>query len=314
MKTLYRYSLPFTSPLLIKGHTYAKREGLILAIDGKGYGEISPFPHWSQESLEEAEKEIISYLKGEKEATLPSVSFGISSALIPQRFSKKIPVSALLWGSAEETLSLAEKAHKSGFQTCKAKLNGFPIAEAVEIAKTIRKKYPKMRLRTDSNKKWSLKEALYFAKHFEAKDFDYLEDPLSSWEEMMQFSKETHFPVAVDEFLLEKSTHEVLSLPSLKAAVVKPSLFGGLEACQKLKKELQKKGSSLILSSAFESGVGIFSMAKFAEKLEISEAIGIDTYRYLKEDVIDAPLDFSNGLFSSSTTKLKKLCPIFSVP
>lgn len=112
--TLYRYQLPFSSPLIMKGQSYAHREGLIVEIAGKGWGEIAPLPHWSKETLDEAEREAKKCLLSscEKKPQLSSVSFGITSALLPQSFSKSIPLAALLWGKAEEVPALAKKAVK----------------------------------------------------------------------------------------------------------------------------------------------------------------------------------------------------------
>ena len=53
------------------------------------------------------------------------------------------------------------------------------------------------------------------------------------------------------------------------------------------------QGKKLILSSACESGVGILGIASLAST---SDPVGLDTYRFLKRDVLSTPLDFSKGI------------------
>jgi hypothetical protein len=52
------------------------------------------------------------------------------------------------------------------------------------------------------------------------------------------------------------------------------------------------QGKKCILSSACESGVGILGIASLAST---SEPVGLDTYRFLKSDVLATPLDFTKG-------------------
>ena len=56
---LYRYELPFSEPLKLKGTLLRSREGLLLQLQADeggelGWGESSPLPGFSRESLAEA--------------------------------------------------------------------------------------------------------------------------------------------------------------------------------------------------------------------------------------------------------------------
>src|SRR5919199_4782313 len=55
---LYRYSLPLSRPLALKGAKLSRREGLLLRLTGddgsEGWGESAPLPGFSRESLTEA--------------------------------------------------------------------------------------------------------------------------------------------------------------------------------------------------------------------------------------------------------------------
>ena len=55
---LYRYSLPLSQTLSLKGVTLRRREGLLLKLVGsdgsEGWGESAPLPGFGEESLEQA--------------------------------------------------------------------------------------------------------------------------------------------------------------------------------------------------------------------------------------------------------------------
>ncbi len=59
---LYRYHLPLSEPLQLKGTTLRHREGLLveLASDGGavGWGEAAPLPGFSRENLDEAAEQL----------------------------------------------------------------------------------------------------------------------------------------------------------------------------------------------------------------------------------------------------------------
>ena len=81
---LYRYQLPFTQPLTFHGKVEVAREGLLVRVD-KGWGEISPLPGFSKETLAEAQAEALACLEqlaqGQPIAPLlPSVQFGFDCA------------------------------------------------------------------------------------------------------------------------------------------------------------------------------------------------------------------------------------------
>ena len=72
-QTLYRYSRPFRGEV---------REGVLIALETKngqvGWGEVAPLPGFSQETLDEAIKDLI---EG-NDSSLPSVQWGKSSAIL----------------------------------------------------------------------------------------------------------------------------------------------------------------------------------------------------------------------------------------
>jgi O-succinylbenzoate synthase len=259
-----------------------EREGLLLNYND-GWGEIAPLPGFSKESFQDALDETIELLPNLPAANpkLPSVRFGVSSALKP--FPSK-PIH----------LPLCALTPREGFTTLKLKLGSLSLERAIDLVK----KHLNFRLRLDFNRMWTLDQALEFASHFKKTDFEYLEEPVNSFKDLVRFSEITEFPIGVDESLL---TDPWQTVPSLKAAIVKPTLLGEIPPIP--------KGIDLILSSSMESGIGLISIARLATN---NLAIGLDTYPFLKEDYLINPISCNFGYFSwiPSPVNTSKLCLI----
>ncbi|MBU6383349.1 MAG: hypothetical protein KGQ49_03620 [Verrucomicrobia bacterium] len=236
-----------------------KREGLILQWDDL-FGEIAPLPGFSKETLQEAEKEVTEWILNGASPSLPSVRFGIASAQRPLQSVR---------------LRLCSLGPKPGFPAWKLKLGHLPLQEAIRFAKE--HKGPHVRL--DCNRAWSLDEALEFASHFQPGDFDYLEEPVKTVPELREFSRITRFPIALDESI----DTDWSQIPSLKTIVVKPTIVGGAP----------KTHLNLVLSSAYESGLGLLHIANLARN---RLPIGLDTV--FEEDLLAHPIQSSAGVFA----------------
>lgn len=299
---LYSYELK------VRSAKWPVRKGLLLEWND-GWGEIAPLPGFSAETLDEAREEIEDFLPCLESATprLPSVQFGINAASRPfSRKRLKIPMSLL-------------NNPRPGFSTLKLKLGHLSIEQAVEHVKQFVGSY---RLRLDCNRSWTLDEALYFASHFSPSDFEYLEEPVKTFQDLTLFSELTQFGIAVDESIRQFPCHQI---PTLKAIVVKPTIVGVRSSdpytpCA-LTKDLCKpmwvareqaplpgfKGRSpfVVLSSAYESSLGLLQIARLYE--DEDPFPGLDTFRLFEEDLLTPPLVAEDGfLFWPGTNG----CPI----
>jgi len=54
---------------------------------------------------------------------------------------------------------------------------------------------------------------------------------------------------------------------------------------------------SSVVSAAYESGVGIYTLGRFAASLRRISAAGLDTYSRLESDVLSSRLDHSGFVF-----------------
>lgn len=304
---LYAYEMP-RSGILING--VDEREN-------SGWGEIAPLPKWSRETLEESllqlnlkQHEILAidwtltnWLEELKKLNLlPAVSFGLETALLSilsPLSEYAVPTSALLMGSPQDILQQADLRKKEGFTSAKLKVGNLALGEASDLIHRLKDQFY---LRIDVNRAWRTSDCLRFFSQFSLDAFDYVEEPFANPKDLRLF---TH-PLAVDESFPQDLTLEELELlPALKALIYKPTIQGGMLGCLSLLEWTAKRGVSLILSSSFESDLGLGCVASLAQRLTILEPVGIGTYHYLQDCLCRDPLRFS----SSNVTIPARLSP-----
>jgi len=280
---------------------------LIDANERNGWGEIAPLPKWSDETLEEAMAQLDERMDQilEIEWTpsnclkklsdldlLPSVSFGLESALLSLLAPIpvfKIPVSALLMGSPEEILKQAALRRKEGFTSAKLKVSNLNFDDAASVIHHLKNTF---RLRIDVNRQWPTDKSLNFFAQFPLNTFDYVEEPFQNPKDLVMFPH----PLAVDEsFPSDLSLKELEAFPTLKALIYKPTMQGGLQACIPLVEWCKKRGVEFVLSSSFESDLGLAHVASLAQRLSLTSPVGIGTYHFFANPSSASPLKFING-------------------
>lgn len=288
------------------------RSGVLISITDEkgnsGWGDIAPLPKWSKETLEDSlqqlhrkQREIIKIdwtahtclQELAKLKLLPAVSFGLESALLSILIplsGYSVPTSALLMGSPKEILEQAKLRHSEGYTSAKLKVSPLNFEEAAHLIHQLKDKF---RLRIDVNRAWSTSNSLQFFSQFPLDTFDYVEEPFQNPNDLAQFLH----PLAVDEsFPQDLSLEELELLPTLKALIYKPTMQGGMLGCLPLHEWTTKRGISLVLSSSFESDLGLAHIASIAHRLSLSAPIGIGTYHHLNGYLCATPLRFSRSV------------------
>ncbi|QIN79931.1 o-succinylbenzoate synthase [Rubrobacter marinus] len=327
---LYRFRLPLTAPLVLKGETVRHREGLLLRLDGAGgavgWGEASPLPGFSREVLPEAARELHGLAesvvgRGVPEArpgagldgapgftdAAPSVRFGCELALwnlyaaargvalpevVSPRFRAVVPANGLLAGSPTEVLGGARRMRAEGYEAAKLKVGGRPVGEDVALVRTVREALGgDVSLRLDANRAWGTQEALEFARGIEGVGIEYLEEPLEEPADLGSFARACGVPVALDESLVGMAPEALGAHRYAVAVVIKPSLIGGLSRALDLANRALDLGMRPVVSSAYESGVGTAALVALAAGIgDEGVPAGLDTYRRLAGDVIEPRL------------------------
>ncbi len=241
---LYKFSLPFKQPLVLKHTTLDHRQGLVLVLTDKnghaGIGEISPLPGFSRETLETAllnTSMLLEKLIGEglfsahcqsdsdvewDSTASPSVAhFGVESTilsllanakrigqgeLIFGKSSSKVPVNGLIRASLSEWGPEAESLVEKGFKTLKIKVGRInSVLEARGVQDIRQTVGPHIKLRLDANRSWDLATAIEFGKSVESSDIEYIEEPLFEPAELPRF-----FDACGVHFAFDETLHQIM--------------------------------------------------------------------------------------------------------
>lgn len=299
---IYRYEIPIETALKVK-------QGLILSIQtdqgNTSFGEIAPLIGFSNESLSLAfdqMRSLLPILKNkdihkalswlfEQKNLMPSVSAALFGALYGNCQSDEtmtFDVSGLLYGSYENILRDIPYILKQSFSHVKVKLGNLTPLQACEILYALK---GRCSLRVDLNRSWPLDVVERFFTSFPLDFFDYIEEPFLTYSHATSLSH----PIAFDETARENEIDFLKNYFQLKAIVLKPMLLGASQKTSQLFDLCKAKPLTLSLSSSFETGVGLYQIALFAKYYECKNPLGVDTYRFIPQDVLIKRHFMTNG-------------------
>ncbi len=299
------YRRTFRKPLRTAHGQWSVRQGFILRVEadgGVGFGEIAPIPEFGTETLAEAAIFLGGLVRDPDQAVpveLPCCAFGMSAALAMARGSREgesarsYSVAGLLPAGRAALEVVAEKA-ALGYRTFKWKVGVEPLASELECLRELVLHLPEGgRLRLDANQgldAGSIGRWLEVLAAFR-EQVEYLEQPLPVGQEasMAEWMARSGVPIALDESLNGRRGARWLQAWS-GPLVVKPALMGD---CTQLLGALRPVAARVVLSSVFETSVGLANALSLADQLPANgRAIGFDT--------LDC-FDDSLTLFSPST-------------
>lgn len=323
---IFEYELALAQPITTEDHKLTSRWGLLIKLSSDsgsvGWGEIAPLPDCSRESLDLARQQTLklkstligSDLPHDLSPTgkgwslwrlpanlAPSVRCGLELAvwnLQPVEEPRKtVLVDGLLAGARDEVFHWAYEMVRLGYKAVKLKVGGRPLNEEIEITWKVRETIgDRVRLRLDANRAWSLDQALQFGEAVSTCDIDYIEEPTADPANFEVFFSSCGIPVAVDETLWVSPVKRLEEIRGIKAAILKPTLLGGFQKAHNLAQRAQRLRIQPVVSSCFESGVGILGLARFAAFLSLEHvAAGLDTYRWLNRDLLVPGLKIDHG-------------------
>ncbi len=315
--------------------------------DNYGEGEIAPLPGMHPETLSEAETQIRDYLSGNSlpvtcsAALFGSVNFGLDMALRtmfqnpnvskfhsfketagndhkPSKIDFKgqiFPVNGLAVGSGTVLEMECEELRNGGFKAVKLKVGRLTILQDIERVRLARKILgDEIALRLDANRAWEWEDALKFAEAVQDFNIEYCEEPLLDSNKLEKLHLQSGMPLALDETLWYAPTPKSdtpakhVSLSGIRALILKPSILGGWNNTKMWIEHAQKNGIHCVLSSCFESGLGLNWIAFMANEL-LSEKFpaGLDTSKWFEQDLIEPRFLIQNGnyVFPDSWPKSK---------
>ena len=227
-------------------------------------------------------------------------------AFLAERPAPAMRLNALLTGDDEGLLEKARGLAAAGYRAAKLKVGRASIARDAALVKAVRAALdPGITLRLDANQAWDYDAALDFAGRVSGCAIEYIEEPLQNAYKLMQFAKNTGVPYALDETLVRinraldeggdalEPLDEVLR--GAAALVWKPSLVHYPNIGVAMQQRAAPR-ARLVLSGAYESGVGTAALANYAAAYSGGEVpVGLDTYARLADDVLEARLPLSTG-------------------
>ncbi|KAL9246308.1 hypothetical protein vseg_019859 [Gypsophila vaccaria] len=210
-------------------------------------------------------------------------------------------------GHPKEVSKVAFELVEEGFHALKIKVGRRDDPrEDAQVVQEIRNKIgAEVELRVDANRKWTYEKAIEFGSLVKDCGLQYIEEPVELEDDIVKFCEVTGLPVALDETIDNIQTNIPESLarfthPGVVALVIKPSVVGGFENVSAIAAWARIKGKLAVISSTFETSIGLSSYVQLAQYLDMrcaetshisnkelvnSVAHGLGTYKWLKEDV-----------------------------
>ena len=297
--TLYSFSLPMEAGVILRNQRLKTRDGLLVCLredDREGWGEISPLPEFSRETLTEAQQAAEAWIaawcqrSNPAESPLPSVAFGLSCALaelddtLPQTLNtRKAP---LCTGDPDD-LILALDAME-GEKIAKVKVGLYEAVRDGMVVNLLLEAVPDLRLRLDANRSWTRTKADGFAKYVAPEHrtrIDFLEEPCKTPEESLCYAQDTGIAIAWDESVREPG-FTVTAQPGVAAIVIKPTLTGSITRCRELITAAHREGLQAVISSSVESSFGLTQLARLAGWLTPDTLPGLDTLSLMQSQLV----------------------------
>jgi o-succinylbenzoate synthase len=295
-------------------------------------GEIAPLPGFSKEDLSDTLAQVSLVLPEYGKLSLPntysdfidqpeilsrldalyhSVSFGISTALfmlystregkplhtlIRTDSSGSVMINALLSGAREEMVARARVLHHQGYRAVKLKVGVESVEHDVETVGQVQAVLDRsVALRLDANRRWTLEQANSFLNRVAGLDIEYIEEPINNLRMLPELQGSTPVPIALDESLSEYFATGMQTRFVPAAVVLKPSLVGGWGKCLNLHKWAQSRRVKVVISSAFESAVGMEGLMHLAAVVSEGIPCGLDTSSWFRSDLSASPSIASAG-------------------
>jgi len=172
----------------------------------------------------------------------------------------------------EAAAEAAQQAVESGFVTLKVKAGAERETEAlVERVRAIRAAVgPDIGLRLDVNGAWDLDTATDRLEAIGRFDIEFVEQPLAAHDidGMAELRRRVAVPIAADEAAASvRDVRGLLEADAVDVIVVKPARVGGPDAVAEIAALAATRGVPVVVSTLFETGVGIAAALAMAAGL-----------------------------------------------
>ncbi|WP_226389375.1 o-succinylbenzoate synthase [Penaeicola halotolerans] len=271
----------------------------------------------NDKKLPRDKEEVYSLAKEVVSEQYPALRFAVETALLDlinggkrivfdNAFSQgktPIPINGLIWmGKEDFMLQQIEQKLKDGYSCIKMKIGAIDFDTECKLLGMIRERFSAkdIVLRVDANGAFAPDEALQKLKRLATYDLHSIEQPIKQGqiEQMAALCAVTPVPIALDEELI--GVHSILERENLlrqikpQYIILKPTLVGGLAACEEWIALAEEQQIDWWITSALESNIGLNAVAQFTAQYPIDKPHGLGTGQ-LYHNNIPAPLSIDKG-------------------
>jgi L-alanine-DL-glutamate epimerase-like enolase superfamily enzyme len=189
----------------------------------------------------------------------------------------------------------------AGFGCLKVKGGGEPLATTVARVAAVRDVVgSQVDVRLDVNGAWDLAGAAEALRALAPFDLEYVEQPVPAGTDpdaLAGLRWHADVPVAADEAVADfDAARRLLAAGAVDALVVKPARVGGLRQAWRIAEAAAAAGIPVVVSTVFESGLGISAALQLAAALPGEErAHGLATADLLASDLLVEHLTVAGG-------------------
>lgn len=332
----FRFEAGTSRGILKTKKTYIIRLTSITSPEIDGFGEAGPLVGLSVDDREDFEEqlerilpqiegfsipfqqeEILNLVEKAVPAHLPSIRFGVETALLDllNKGNKRIlandfydmespiPINGLVWmGDKDFMFKQIREKIEQGFDCIKLKIGAIDFEQECSLLAYVRKQFGKgkISLRVDANGAFSPAEALGKLNQLAGFHIHSIEQPIQqgNWEEMADLCRNSPIPIALDEELIgigdPTIKQQLLDQIRPQYIILKPTLVGGMAACKEWVRLAETRNVGWWITSALESNVGLNAIAQLTSSFDPTIPQGLGTGQ-LYHNNFESPLTIDRG-------------------
>jgi L-alanine-DL-glutamate epimerase-like enolase superfamily enzyme len=197
---------------------------------------------------------------------------------------------------ADQAATLA----KRGFDCFKLKAGAEPVAVLIGRVAAVREAVgPHATLRVDLNGALEPASALTLLEKLEPLGLEYVEQPLAARHGATAYAalrRRSPVPIAADESVLDlRAAEALLEADAVDVLVIKPARVGGIRAAHRVARLAAEADVAVVISTLFETGIGIAGGLQLAAALPSDMAHGLATAGLLEDDLVEHSLVIADG-------------------
>lgn len=207
--------------------------------------------------------------------------------ILNQTLKPSIKINAVIPHFSEDEIinSIQEKFSK-GFKVFKIKVGRQDLTTDFKLIEKISTLFPEIKLRIDPNCRWAFQELCEHINHLEKFNIDYIEQPVLQTEKLFELQSISKIPIAADESAFDFNSVKSLIDQNIKTIILKPLPAGGITNSLKIIDYAKLNNARVLISSSFESNIGLQIPIILASILNSDDYHGLDTSDFFTDNTI----------------------------